>query len=264
MAPSPGATRSPADHDGDGRSARCWRCERLCPDRTTDDDAGVRRRPPAHEPPGQHEIGAHERGRPQQHRPYLLGQRPRRVGDDSKGPARRSEVAQVGFHDGHRIVGEATAEVGGPCWMSLDGDDAPARLDERSGQRSLAGTEIDDQVAGADACVGDDAPGDGRIKPMPTPSSLWYPRRGHGGPSPRTSSWRNPARSPRPIHPRFSKLRGIRAPHRYGNPPMDSIRFVRRRRARPCARRCGERRGRSWRGGPSAGRGPARRRRRGR
>ena len=87
--------------------------------------------------------------------------RPGRVGDDPEGPAGQAQRTQVGLDDGDAVVGEPDGEVldpapGGarrrrPC--------APTST-SACGQRAGAGPEVDDEIAAADAGVGDDTAGD--------------------------------------------------------------------------------------------------------
>jgi len=105
----------------------------------------------------------------------------------------RHQKAQPLAHESDALLG-LTAFItyqsrGLPMNVALDGENAGTGRDQRGGQWSRTGAEIDDEVPVADVGSGDDSPGRGRIKPMPTPAEPFRPRSpGHGGPSRSTSS----------------------------------------------------------------------------
>jgi hypothetical protein len=82
---------------------------------------------------------------------------------------------------------ELTPQVGGALWMQLNRNDARAGRDERASYRSSSGTDIENEIPGSDAGVYDDAARPTAMKLMPPPP--WPAGRGHGGPSPRSTSW---------------------------------------------------------------------------
>ena len=71
--------------------------------------------------------------------------------------------------------------------MQFNGNDARAGRDERVSQRSGSGTDDEDEVSGSDAGVCDEAARPTAIELMPPPP--WPADRGHGGPSPCSTSW---------------------------------------------------------------------------
>jgi hypothetical protein len=73
----------------------------------------------------------------------------RRVGHDPEGMAGPAERCEVELEDGDRAAMDLGAEGCHPARMELHGEDAAARPRERDGQRTLARTEVDDDVARA-------------------------------------------------------------------------------------------------------------------
>lgn len=107
--------------------------------------------PAVHEPSRQDEVGLHECRRAQQPGADRLGQRPRWVGDDAERPTGQPDVGDVGAHHRHRRLGEPVAQATDALRVQLHRDHASAGIEERGGQRAVAGAQIDDEVPGADA-----------------------------------------------------------------------------------------------------------------
>lgn len=74
------------------------------------------------------------------------GQAEWRVGHDVVGPSGETEVAGIGLDD-HDDVPEALAQVPGPIGMCLHCDHPSAAGDERGGERSHAGADVEDEGA---------------------------------------------------------------------------------------------------------------------
>jgi hypothetical protein len=82
--------------------------------------------------------------------------------------AGKAEVGGIGLnHDD--VVAESSAENVGAPRMELDRDDPRARLEKGGRERAGAGTDVEDQVAGADAAVGDELFSPARLELVPAP-----------------------------------------------------------------------------------------------
>jgi len=91
-----------------------------------------------------------------------------RVGHHVVGAAREAKVPGVSLHDDHRLA-ESTMEVAGALWMCFDGDDAGARVDERSRECSEPGAHVDDGGTSNNGGVGDEPSGPLRVELVPSP-----------------------------------------------------------------------------------------------
>ena len=85
------------------------------------------------------------------------------------------------------VAGEVVAQQRHPLGVELHRDDARAGSDQRAGQRAVAGPEVDDELARANAGGPYDPRRGIRGEPVEAPVRAMCrrrPRRGHGGPSP--------------------------------------------------------------------------------
>ena len=102
------------------------------------------------------------------------GHRERRVRHHRVGPARQPQIARVGPYDRH-CVPEAVAERLCATRVQLDGDDARATVDERRGQRTEAGTDVEHEIAAPHTGFGDES-----FSPIGSEQVGTPPWRGHG------------------------------------------------------------------------------------
>lgn len=91
----------------------------------------------------------------------------RRVRHHVERPSRQTQVACVGLHDDDPT--DVLAEMTGPVRMGLDGDDVRPGVEERSRQRTVAGTDVEDEVAGTDRCLSDEPSCVRRVELVPSP-----------------------------------------------------------------------------------------------
>ena len=146
--------------------------------------AGARRSPglPAAGEVGRHdEVGLHQpapgRDEPAE-QPDAGGER--RVGNDAERTAWQSQVGGVGADDAHAPVGEPLPEGREPARVQLDGDHPRTGGEERRGDDTAAGADVEDEVAGSDSGVSDQPPRVARVEAVPSPEPRRF--RGHGGP----------------------------------------------------------------------------------
>jgi hypothetical protein len=105
----------------------------------------------------EHQVGGHQsRPRREHASQHRGGDRERRVGHHAEGSSGQPQAPDVGAHDRHRRPGEALAQQRQATWVELDRDHPCARGHEMGGQRSGAGPDVEDEVAGRDASVSDD------------------------------------------------------------------------------------------------------------
>jgi hypothetical protein len=127
------------------------------------------------------EVGADEPA-PRGEQPPQEGSRDskRWIGDNPESLAGEPEVARVRLDDNHAIGGETfSQEVDAPI-VELHGNDARSRLDERAGERSIAGTYVEHEFARFDSGLLDEERGPSAIEPVIPPPGRRPP--GHGGP----------------------------------------------------------------------------------
>lgn len=103
------------------------------------------------------------------------GDRVRRVGHDVERPSWQPEVGSIGTDDPDRFA-EPRLELARPTVVQLDGDDAGARVDQRLGDRSPAGADVEDEGALGEPGVTDEPAGSCWMELVPSPP--WRP--GHG------------------------------------------------------------------------------------
>ena len=96
------------------------------------------------------------------------GDAERRVGHDVERAARQPQVACVG-RDDDELAPEAGAQVRGPAGVRFDGDDPRPDLEERRREGPEPGTDVEDEVAGADPGVSDEPLGPPWIELVPSP-----------------------------------------------------------------------------------------------
>lgn len=94
-----------------------------------------------------------------------------RVGHHVELRARQAQVGGVGLHHGDAAA-EAGAQVAGSTWVSFDGDHPLAGLEQRGGDDSRAGPDVEHQRTGREARLNDEACRPPRIELVPTPSSV--------------------------------------------------------------------------------------------
>ena len=189
-------TRRPARRCGRRCARSCARrCARSCA------RSCARRRGGFDEPADrgalQHDVGGHEvRIAAEQRAHQCAGQRVRRTGHYPERALRPAEVARVDLDDGG--CGASLAQCPYPAWVQLDREHPRAGEEEVPGQRAGAGAKVDDQFAGPDGRVGDDACRPLVNERMPSPSATRRGSRtrppgcrhkgryggGHGAPSP--------------------------------------------------------------------------------
>ena len=73
--------------------------------------------------------------------------RERRIGDHAERPQRQAQVGSVGTHHPD-VVAEASMQMGHPVGMQLDRDHRRAHAQQFGRQRSGAGADVEDEVAG--------------------------------------------------------------------------------------------------------------------
>jgi hypothetical protein len=91
-------------------------------------------------------------------------------------PARQTEVAGIRLNHDDRIT-KTVAQVLGSAGMRFDGNHASARVNQRRGQRSDSGANIDDDGAAGDAGVSDESVCPRGVELVPRPLPLCG---GHG------------------------------------------------------------------------------------
>jgi hypothetical protein len=111
----------------------------------------------------------------------------RRVRHHFEGAARETEIGRVCANDRHVALMEPIPQVRGALWMQLNRNNGRTGGDERARYRSGSRTDIENKVTGYYASVCDDAARPTTIELMPPPP--WPTDRGHGGPSPSSTSW---------------------------------------------------------------------------
>lgn len=97
------------------------------------------------------------------------GDRVGRIGHDSIGASRETQVGGVGFHDNDLVGREPPPERRRPFVMQLDGDDAGAGSDQSGRYRAGPGPDVDDELAGAHACFSDEPISPGGVELVPAP-----------------------------------------------------------------------------------------------
>ena len=103
----------------------------------------------------------------------------RGVGYHPVGPARKSEVRSVGSDDDN-LRTESLSKMAEPVRVGFDGDHPSTCLEEDSSDRPTSCAYVEDQAAGLDAGVSDEALRPSRVELVPSPRR-W---RDHGrGPS---------------------------------------------------------------------------------
>jgi len=118
----------------------------------------------------QDQVGGSQPGTGRQQQPeQWRGLSVRRAGHDAERAGRQPQRGDVGGH--HGDLREPGTQPGGPAGMQLDRDDAGAGRQQRSGQRAVAGAEVQDELAGVDTGRGDDARGPVIGEPVPSPGT---------------------------------------------------------------------------------------------
>jgi hypothetical protein len=104
---------------------------------------------------------------PQQRRANVEG----KVRDHVVRPTRETQVACIALHDDDAAVErrEPLSETIGTSGMPLDRDDACPRRDERRGQGSGTGADVDDDRVGREPRVSDETRGKLGLEPVPSP-----------------------------------------------------------------------------------------------
>lgn len=106
----------------------------------------------------------------------------RRIRYHFEGTARETEIGRIGANDRHVVLIELISQIRGTLWMQLNGHNPRVGRDERTSDRSSSGTDVENEVTGNDASVGNDAACPTTIELVPPPP--WPADGGHGEPSP--------------------------------------------------------------------------------
>jgi hypothetical protein len=114
----------------------------------------------------------------------------RRTCDHAKRPAWRPKMGSVALHHGHRVGSETTPQILRSPSMQLHGDDMRTSRDQRLGQRTGTGTDVEHQLARANSSVRYEPSRPLVTKRMPSPGPAWPPGRGHRKPSRRSNTCR--------------------------------------------------------------------------
>ncbi|HLX87021.1 MAG TPA: hypothetical protein VKR22_00965 [Acidimicrobiales bacterium] len=104
-----------------------------------------------------------------------------RVGHDPERAAGEAQVGGVGADDRHGLAREARPQQLVAVPVELHCYDACASSQEDFGHTSMAGTDIEDELPGADPGCGDESPRPALIELVPPPERPSVP--GHGAPS---------------------------------------------------------------------------------
>lgn len=80
----------------------------------------------------------------------------RRVGDHVEWSAGQPEIGDVGSDDGDALT-ESRFELVGATWMELEGDHPRSRGEQRLGDRSGTGADVEDECARRESCISDEA-----------------------------------------------------------------------------------------------------------
>jgi len=97
------------------------------------------------------------------------GDAERWIGDDVVWLTGQAQAAGVGLDDHDRAT-EALAEVLGSLGVGFDGDDPGTGGDQRKGECSMAGADIDDDGAPTDARLSDEPLRPAMVELVPPPS----------------------------------------------------------------------------------------------
>ena len=100
------------------------------------------------------------------------------IGDHPEGPPREAEVTGIGLDDGDGESLVLVAEPPGPGGVELHGDDPRSRSQERRGQGTRPGADVEHEIAALDTGVRDDQAGPAPIEGVPSPQ--WPRVPGHG------------------------------------------------------------------------------------
>ena len=82
----------------------------------------------------------------------------------------QAQIACVGHDDCDRATGEGSSQGGCPLFVELNRNDSGPTFEERPGQRSIAGADIDDQITRADSGIGNDFCSPAATEVMPSPT----------------------------------------------------------------------------------------------
>jgi hypothetical protein len=110
--------------------------------------SGVPPREAARRSLGHDEVGGSELWHGQEPSDQGVDAGVRRVGDHAERVTRPAERREVQLEHGDPGVGRPRAERTRTPRMQLDGEHATSRPRERQGERTVAGSEIDDDVSG--------------------------------------------------------------------------------------------------------------------
>jgi hypothetical protein len=100
------------------------------------------------------------------------------IRDHVERATREAEISDVGSHDGDRVCGEAAPEHRGTFVVQLERDDSGTHVNERGGQRSGAGAQVQHEVATDNMRLLDEATRPLSRELVPPPAHLAV--RGHG------------------------------------------------------------------------------------
>jgi hypothetical protein len=124
----------------------------------------------------QHQVGAQQPATGlQQALENHGGEGEGRVRDDAVRPRGQPQVRRIGLYDDDGAP-EERPQVGGSAGVHLDGDDTGTCLEQSRREGTAAGPDVEDQVAGPDGGVSDEASRPPCVELVPSPP----PWRSHG------------------------------------------------------------------------------------
>jgi hypothetical protein len=123
-----------------------------------------------------HQIGTHQTTAwMHEARQQRAGHGERRVGNHPERAAWQPQVVRIGAHHAH-LRAEPGAQMRQPLGMQFDGDDVGTGRDQLGGQRSHAGTDVEDEITASDVRLDHDAASPMWVERVPAPLVPW---RGH-------------------------------------------------------------------------------------
>ena len=132
----------------------------------------------------QYEIGRHQACTGREQSLQQSGGDPvRRAGDDPERPVRQPEITSIGTNHRHRRIREPPTQSVGTTRVELYGDHLGSGPNQRRGQRTETGTDVENELTGSDPGGVHDALGPTTIERMPSPGTPRLPGAGHGEPS---------------------------------------------------------------------------------
>lgn len=141
-------------------------------------------RPPIRHLTLKHQISRHQaRTLSQQTLQQQRGDVVRRARHHPERPRRQPEITGIGPDHRHRRVREPPTQPIGTTGMEFDGDHPGTGPNQRRGQRTESGPDVEDELARFDAGFVHDPLSPTTIERMPSPGTPRLPGAGHDGPS---------------------------------------------------------------------------------